>query len=72
VLFNITRSDLVKALLLSNPALSTIRPVTESTVLKMTQIIEARYDIGPALKELLGRLFPGQLWQISVSVTMLM
>jgi hypothetical protein len=38
----------------------------------MAQIIDSRYDIGPALKELLARLFPGQLCQVSVSVTVLM
>ena len=40
----------------------------------MSQIIDSRYDIGPALKTLLARLFPGQpqLCQVSVSVTKLM
>jgi hypothetical protein len=40
--------------------------------MNMTQIIDSRYDIGPALKELLARLFPGQTCQVSVSVTVLM
>jgi hypothetical protein len=34
----------------------------------MSQIIDSRYDIGLALKELLDRLFPGQSCAVSVSV----